>query len=190
MKPVRMRKLAVIVLLLIVVGSAIALVLYALRQNISLFYTPTQIALGEAAGTHAIRAGGMVVPGSIERASGDLTVRFKITDYQHTIEVVYRGILPDLFREGQGIVAQGQLIDNQHFKATTVLAKHDEKYMPPEVRDSLKGSTNKISLLPQAGEGARRADEGGLDRKALIRHFVTPSPRGEKGVLDRSGEFI
>lgn len=138
MKPARRRKMAVIFLLLLVVGSAMALVLYALRQNISLFYTPTQIASGEAIGTHSIRAGGMVVPGSIKRASGDLTVRFKITDYQHTIEVVYRGILPDLFREGQGIVAQGQLIDNQHFEATTVLAKHDEKYMPPEVRDSLK----------------------------------------------------
>ena len=137
MKPARKRKLVVIMLMLGVVSIAIALVLYALRQNISLFYTPTQIAQGEAAGTRAIRAGGMVVPGSIVRASGDLTVHFKITDYKHTVDVVYRGVLPDLFREGQGIVAQGELIDNQHFKATTVLAKHDEKYMPPEVRDAV-----------------------------------------------------
>lgn len=141
MKPARKRKMGIILLLLAVVGIAMALVLYALRQNISLFYTPTQIAQGEATGTRAIRAGGMVVPGSIVRESGDLTVHFKITDYKHTVDVVYRGILPDLFREGQGVVAQGELIDSQHFKASTVLAKHDEKYMPPEVRDSLKGST-------------------------------------------------
>ena len=138
MKPARKRKIGMIVLLLTVVSLAMALVLYALRQNISLFYTPTQIAMGEANGTRAIRAGGMVIPGSIVRESGDLTVRFKITDYKHTVNVIYRGILPDLFREGQGIVAQGELIDNHHFKATTVLAKHDEKYMPPEVRDALK----------------------------------------------------
>ncbi len=138
MKPARKRKIGIIVLLLTVVSIALALVLYALRQNISLFYTPTQIAQGEATGTHAIRAGGMVVPGSIVREPGDLTVHFKITDYKHTVDVEYRGILPDLFREGQGIVAQGGLIDNQHFKASTVLAKHDEKYMPPEVRNALK----------------------------------------------------
>ena len=141
MKPARKRKIGMIVLMLAVVGIALALVLYALRQNISLFYTPTQIALGEAVGMHSIRAGGMVLPNSIVRESGDLTVHFKITDYKHTIDVVYRGVLPDLFREGQGIVAQGELIDNQHFKATTVLAKHDEKYMPPEVRDALKDKT-------------------------------------------------
>ena len=141
MKPARKRKIGMIVLMLAVVGIALALVLYALRQNISLFYTPTQIALGEAVGMHSIRAGGMVLPNSIVRESGDLTVHFKITDYKHTIDVVYRGVLPDLFREGQGIVAQGELIDNQHFKATTVLAKHDEKYMPPQVRDALKDKT-------------------------------------------------
>ena len=138
MTPARKRKMGVILLMLAVVGIAIALVLYALRQNISLFYTPTQIAQGDAAGTHSIRAGGMVVPGSIIRKSGDLTVHFKITDYKHTVNVIYRGVLPDLFREGQGVVAQGELIDNQHFKAVTVLAKHDEKYMPPEVRDAVK----------------------------------------------------
>lgn len=141
MKPARQRKIGFILLMLLIAGIATALVLYALRQNISLFYTPTQIAQGEAAGMHGIRAGGMVVPGSILRSPGDMTIRFKITDYKHTVDVVYRGVLPDLFREGQGIVAQGELIDNQHFKATTVLAKHDEKYMPPEVRDALKDKT-------------------------------------------------
>ncbi len=141
MKPARKRKVGLVALLLVVIGITTALVMYALRQNISLFYTPTQIAHGDAAGTHAIRAGGMVVPGSIVRLSGDLTVRFKITDYKNTVEVIYRGVLPDLFREGQGIVAQGELLDNQHFNAITVLAKHDEKYMPPEVRSALKDAS-------------------------------------------------
>ena len=137
MTPARSRKLVLLVLLVSVLAIATALVLYALRQNISLCSSPSQVAMGEAPANHSIRVGGMVVPGSIIRNSNDLTVQFKITDYQHTIEVVYRGILPDLFREGQGIVAQGQLLDNQHVKATEVLAKHDEKYMPPEVKDAL-----------------------------------------------------
>lgn len=124
--------------MLMALGLATALVLYALRQNISLFYSPSQVATGKAPINHAIRVGGMVVPGSILRHSNDLMVRFKITDYQHTLDVVYRGILPDLFREGQGVVAHGYLLDNTHFKASEVLAKHDEKYMPPEVTSIMK----------------------------------------------------
>jgi cytochrome c-type biogenesis protein CcmE len=147
MNPVRKRKLLLLILLVSVLATSTALVLYALRQNISLFYSPSQIAMGEAPLHHSIRVGGMVVPGSITRTSHDLSVQFKITDYAHTIDVVYRGILPDLFREGQGIVAQGQLIDNQHVRATEVLAKHDEKYMPPEVKDALaKTKQNKARL--------------------------------------------
>ena len=145
MKSIRKRKIGLILLMLAVVSIATALMMYALRQNISLFYTPTQIAQGEAAGLQAIRAGGMVVPGSIIRKPGDLTVHFKITDDKHTVNVSYRGVLPDLFREGQGIVAQGELIDNQHFKASTVLAKHDEKYMPPEVRDAVNQVKSKVA---------------------------------------------
>ncbi len=137
MKPQRKRKLIALILTLFLVMIVTALVLYALRQNISLFYTPTQVAKGEAPKRHAIRIGGMVVPGSISRGADDLSVRFQVTDYQHTIEVMYRGILPDLFREGQGIVAEGLLMDNQHVKATQVLAKHDEKYMPPQVKEAL-----------------------------------------------------
>jgi cytochrome c-type biogenesis protein CcmE len=137
MNSARKRKLLMIVFMVSMLAIAAALALYALRQNISLFYSPSQIAAGEAPANHSIRVGGMVVPGSIKRSTHDLSVRFKITDYQHTVEVMYQGILPDLFREGQGIVAQGQLVDNQHVKATEVLAKHDEKYMPPEVKDAL-----------------------------------------------------
>lgn len=138
MKPIRKRKMWIVLMMLMALGLVVSLVLYALRQNISLFYTPTQIAQGEAAGISSIRAGGMVVPGSLVREPDGLTVRFKVTDYKQTIEIVYRGSLPDLFREGQGIVAQGALIDNAHFKANTVLAKHDENYMPPEVKDALE----------------------------------------------------
>lgn len=137
MNLVRKRRLQMILFMVFMLAIAVGLVLYALRQNISLFYSPTQVALGEAPKRHAIRVGGMVVPGSVIRGKDDLSVRFKITDYQHTIEIVYTGILPDLFREGQGIVAQGELLDNQRVKAVEVLAKHDEKYMPPEVRGIL-----------------------------------------------------
>ena len=146
MTPARKRKMGLIVFFIAVIGLVVGLVSYALRQNISLFYTPTQIASGEAVMGRSIRAGGMVVVGSIVREPSGLTVHFKITDYQHTVDVVYSGILPDLFREGQGIVAQGQLIDNQHFKASNVLAKHDEKYMPPEVRDALDKSAIKAPV--------------------------------------------
>jgi len=143
MNPVRKRKIQFIIFLTIIISLSTALMLYALRQNISLFYSPSQIAMGEAPREHSLRVGGMVVKGSVVRK--DMLVRFKITDYQHTIEVVYRGVLPDLFREGQGIVAQGLLIDNQHVKATEVLAKHDEKYMPPEVKDALvKAEQSKV----------------------------------------------
>ena len=147
MKPARKRKLLLLILMITVLGIATGLVLYALRQNISLFYSPTQIAAGEASIRQSIRVGGMVVPGSLLRGANGLSVQFKLTDYQHTIEVSYTGILPDLFREGQGIVAQGQLLDNQHVKATEVLAKHDEKYMPPEVKDALaQAEKNRVKV--------------------------------------------
>ena len=136
----RQKKLLTLVLILSILSIVSALVLYALRQNISLFYSPSQIAMGEAPLNHPIRVGGMVVSGSILRSSKDLSVRFEITDYQHKLVVRYLGILPDLFREGQGIVAEGQLFDNQQFTANQILAKHDEKYMPPEVRDALAKS--------------------------------------------------
>lgn len=138
MNPARKRKLSIVLLLVTVLGVCTALVLYALRQNISLFYSPTQIALGEAKLHQSIRVGGMVVPGSVQRNAADLSVSFKVTDYKHTVDIFYQGILPDLFREGQGIVAQGQLLDTHRVKATEVLAKHDEKYMPPEVKAAIE----------------------------------------------------
>ncbi|WP_133127174.1 cytochrome c maturation protein CcmE [Legionella nagasakiensis] len=140
MKPARKHKLLMVLLVVSILSLATALVLYALRQNISLFYTPSQIAQGETPFNHPVRVGGMVVKGSVIRKSNDLSVQFKITDFQHTVDVVYRGILPDLFREGQGVVVQGQLTANGRFQAKEVLAKHDENYMPPEVKEALANS--------------------------------------------------
>lgn len=130
----RQQQLWLIGLIGVIIALVVACVLYALRQNISLFYAPQDIARGKAPLHHTIRVGGMVVKGSIVHAKNDLGVRFKLTDYQHTIVVSYQGILPDLFREGQGIVAQGELQDTKRFNASLVLAKHDENYMPPEIR--------------------------------------------------------
>jgi cytochrome c-type biogenesis protein CcmE len=138
MNPKRKKRLYII--LAIVLGSAIAigLTLFALKQNINLFYSTTQIAQGEAPTDARIRVGGMVVKGSLKRATDSLRVEFVLTDYAHTTTVVYTGILPDLFREGQGIIAQGKLDANGVFQADEVLAKHDENYMPPEIKESLK----------------------------------------------------
>lgn len=139
---VRRRKLMLIVFVLSVLAIASALVLYALRQNISLFYTPTQVAAGEAPIKRSIRVGGMVEKGSITRAHKGLTVQFKVTDYNKTITITYTGILPDLFREEQGIVAEGELNNQNTFQATRVLAKHDANYMPPEVKAALAKKVN------------------------------------------------
>lgn len=133
----RKQKLLKVLFLLLVIAAASGLVLYALRQNISLFYTPTQVQAGEAPKMRTIRVGGMVEKGSFQRQKG-LEVQFRITDYNQTITVGYTGILPDLFREGQGIVAEGQVVENNRFQATQVLAKHDADYMPSEVKASLR----------------------------------------------------
>jgi cytochrome c-type biogenesis protein CcmE len=136
MNPTRQRKLMFILILIVLLGLASALVLYALRQNLNLFYTPTQIAQGEAPSHRTLRVGGIVVKGSLLRGEG-LSVRFQITDRHQTLNVFYQGILPDLFREGQGIIAQGKMTPDRGFQAVEVLAKHDENYMPPEIRDTL-----------------------------------------------------
>lgn len=137
MTPPRRRKLFIVLFSLSILGAALGLVLYALRQNISLFYTPTQVLSGQAPLNHTIRVGGMVEKGSIVRAKDSLAVRFKVTDYEHTLSVCYEGILPDLFRDEQGIVAEGELLDKQTLRAVRVLAKHDANYMPPEVKAAL-----------------------------------------------------
>ena len=140
MHPVRKKRMVTIAAILVLLSVAMGLVMYALSQNINLFYSPTQIAQGEAPQQVTIRAGGMVVEGSVARQSETLDVAFSVTDYQHEVRIQYRGILPDLFREGQGIVAQGKLNAQGVFIASEVLAKHDEEYMPPEVTEALEQS--------------------------------------------------
>lgn len=140
MKPQRRKRLTLILSLLAGLGVAVGLVLYALKQNINLFYSPAQIEAGAPPAGARIRAGGMVVKGSVHRLgdSKSLAVRFNITDFKATVPVTYTGILPDLFREGQGIVAQGTMGSDGVFHADQVLAKHDEKYTPPEVMAEMK----------------------------------------------------
>ena len=153
MNPARKRKLSIILFLLAGLSVAVGLTTYAFRQNINLFYDPTQIAGGEAPVDVRIRAGGMVEEGSVVRDPDSLKVEFRVTDYASTVTVHYEGILPDLFAEGQGVVATGQLNQDRVFVAEQVLAKHDEQYMPPEVSEALERSK------ARAGEAARSMPE-------------------------------
>jgi len=143
MHPQRKQKLLIILFMVAGIALAVALMLVALKENINLFYTPQQIVNGEAPINRTIRAGGMVVEGSVSRAKDGLTVRFDVTDGKDIVTIEYEGILPDLFREGQGIVALGQLNEDKVFIASEVLAKHDENYMPPEVADALEKAHDK-----------------------------------------------
>ncbi|OGV30865.1 MAG: cytochrome c biogenesis protein CcmE [Legionellales bacterium RIFCSPHIGHO2_12_FULL_35_11] len=136
MHHLRKRRLNVIILMLLVLGSAITLVMYALRQNISLFYSPSELVKQHIPTNKLIRVGGLVVPGSVYRSTKSLLVKFKVTDNKESINIVYKGVLPDLFREGQSIVTQGYMEGNE-FRAIEVLAKHDENYMPPEVKKAI-----------------------------------------------------
>lgn len=138
MHPQRKKRLILILLVLLGVGVAVALALGALRQNINLFYTPTEIANGLAPQDARIRAGGMVVEGSVKRSRETLEATFDVSDGGEQITISYSGILPDLFREGQGIVALGRLNEDRVLIADEVLAKHDEEYMPPEVAQALE----------------------------------------------------
>ncbi|MDF1585374.1 cytochrome c maturation protein CcmE [Marinimicrococcus flavescens] len=133
------QRMIVVVLALALVGAAAALVLTAMQDKIAFFVSPADIASGTVERGRDFRLGGLVVEGSIERAS-DGSVAFTLTDGAGDVRVLYAGILPDLFREGQGIVAQGRLEEDGRFRAREVLAKHDETYMPPEVADALKRS--------------------------------------------------
>jgi cytochrome c-type biogenesis protein CcmE len=120
-----------------------------LSENINLFFSPSEIAAGKAYPAQRIKVGGMVSEGSLDRANDSLQVSFMITDYQHDLVVHYDGILPDLFREGQGIVAQGQLQADGAFAADQVLAKHDENYMPPEVIDAIEQANAAANATPE-----------------------------------------
>ncbi|MGO2242772.1 MAG: cytochrome c maturation protein CcmE [Halomonas sp.] len=138
MTPKRKQKLLVILGLVSLAAIAVGLTLYALRANINLFFSPVQIAQGDAPMARQIRAGGMVKEGSVARDPDSLDVEFTVTDYVDDLQVTYSGILPDLFREGQGVVVVGELQADGHLDADKVLARHDENYMPPEVAQALK----------------------------------------------------
>lgn len=148
MTPIRKKRLTLILLMIVGIGLAAFLASRALDENLMFFYEPSQIVAGEAPKEHPIRVGGLVVNGSIQRRSDGLTVAFDVTDNAEKITVEYTGILPDLFREGQGIVALGKLNDKNIFVASEVLAKHDENYMPPEVASALKNSHDKGTAAP------------------------------------------
>lgn len=167
MNPRRKRRLAVVSIIVITLGAATGLVLYALSQNIDLFYTPTELVEGKGAQKvkpqvgQRLRIGGLVVPDTVQRQGDGLTVSFNLVDDGgEQVTVQFNGILPDLFREGQGIVAQGELTGPRTIRANEVLAKHDEEYMPPELAKQLKGIEHKAP-----GDYAQGESEGdGYDR--------------------------
>jgi cytochrome c-type biogenesis protein CcmE len=138
MTPRRRKRLALAGLLVATVGGAVALALAAFSENLVYFYTPSEVAQGKAPESRTFRIGGLVADDSVERDGESLEVRFAVTDRAKTVPVVYNGVLPDLFREGQGIVADGRLAGEGVFRAERVLAKHDENYMPPEAAEALE----------------------------------------------------
>ncbi|CAH1385897.1 cytochrome c maturation protein CcmE [Candidatus Nitrotoga sp. M5] len=148
MKP-RQKKLAYIIIALVALGAATGLVLNALTNNISLYFTPTQVFNDEAPQGRGFRMGGLVAMDSIKRQSDGLTVHFSVTDSAKTMPVVYKGFLPDLFKEGKGVVVHGKIEDGGVFRADEVLAKHDENYMAPEA----------VYAMEQAAKGASTAND-------------------------------
>ena len=137
MKP-RHRKLTIIIMSIAALGIAASLVLDAFQSNLVFFFSPSQVAANEAPKGKSFRIGGLVEEGSVKREGDGVTVNFVVTDTAKVIPVVYTGILPDLFKEGKGVVAQGKLSSDGIFRADEVLAKHDENYMPPEAADALE----------------------------------------------------
>jgi cytochrome c-type biogenesis protein CcmE len=134
----RQRRITLVVGILAGVSIAGALALSAFRENVMFFFDPSQVAAGDAPVEKRFRLGGMVRPGTVERAAGSLDMSFMVTDFKHDVRVVYSGVVPDLFRENQGVVAHGRLNAKGVFVADEILAKHDENYMPPEVARAIK----------------------------------------------------
>ena len=154
MKP-RHKRLAIAGGVVVAVGAIAALVLNAFQSNLVFFFTPTQIASGEAPRGKAFRVGGLVEPGSVKRDG--TTVVFNVTDNAKSIPVAYTGILPDLFKEGRGIVAQGAIQPDGSFRASEVLAKHDENYMPPEAAEALKRAGHPVGAPEQFVDKASKS---------------------------------
>jgi cytochrome c-type biogenesis protein CcmE len=155
----RQKRLVTVVAIIAGVGIATTFALQAFNKNLLYYYSPTQISAGEAPSARSFRVGGLVENGSVKREPGSLEVRFTLTDYNKEIGVSYTGVLPDLFREGQGIIARGKL-DNGVFVAEEVLAKHDENYMPPEVKQSLQPHMDAANTAGEAAAPAATAPPG------------------------------
>jgi cytochrome c-type biogenesis protein CcmE len=145
----RNKKLLAIGLSVVGLAIAAALILNAFRSNLVFFFSPTEVVAGKAPKDRAFRIGGLVEDGSVQRDPDGLTVRFAVTDTAQTMQVVYKGILPDLFKEGKGVVAEGKLGTDGLFTATQVLAKHDENYMPPEAAHALEQAAKAQKTLQQ-----------------------------------------
>jgi len=163
---VTLRRRRMILVLGIIAGVSIAgaLALRAFRENVTFFFDPSQVAAGQVPAGARFRLGGMVTQGSLHRAPGSLEVHFVVTDFNHDVPVSYTGVLPDLFREGAGVVAHGRLRPDGTFVADEVLAKHDEKYMPPEVARSLKrrhGESRIDAGAPASAAGPHTAPAAG-----------------------------
>ena len=148
MKPLRKRRLTFVLLIVLGLGAAVGLGLFAMKQNINLFYAPMEIVANKAPTGVLIRLGGLVVAGSVKRDAHSLNVEFQLTDNAGIVTVIFNGILPDLFREGQGIVTMGKLQDDGIFVASEVLAKHDENYMSPEVATAIKEAEAEAKARP------------------------------------------
>ena len=133
----RRKRMVAVAAIVIGVGAATAVALQAFQENIMYFYSPSQVTAGEAPAERSFRLGGLVTNGSLQRTPGSIEINFTVTDNAETIPVKYSGLLPDLFREGQGVIAHGKLSNEGVFMADEVLAKHDENYMPPEVAETL-----------------------------------------------------
>jgi cytochrome c-type biogenesis protein CcmE len=136
----KQKRLTTVIVGLLLLGAAAALVLTALKENLVYFKSPTEILAEPPTNSRSIRLGGLVEEGSLERQADGVTMLFAITDLANSVPVTYKGILPDLFREGQGVITQGKLGPDGVFLADEVLAKHDENYMPPEVAEALRES--------------------------------------------------
>ena len=152
MRAIRKKRLYLVLFIFFGAALAVTLVLFALNENLNHFYTPTQIASGEAPESQKLRAGGLVVAGSVERSTQDLAVEFVITDTAESVRVAFTGILPDLFREGQGIIAIGEIDQYGVVQADEILAKHDENYMSPEVKKAIEAAGHPVDEeYPEAG---------------------------------------
>lgn len=151
----RHKRLGIVVVGVAALGLATFLVLNALEGNLSYFFSPTEVAEGKAPEDHIFRLGGLVEDGSVKRDDGSLTVNFVVTDMAQRVSVAYSGILPDLFAEGQGVIAQGRMGSDNVFVAEEVLAKHDETYMPPEVADALEKAGKMGERHPGSQNGSK-----------------------------------